>query len=333
VGEIDALRGVAAVLFHDTTRIAQLYPMASPAFLDVRHGHFGANLVVIVSGYVIFMTLHRTREPMDFVVSRFSRLFPAYWAAVLLTLVVTAQLGLPGKQVTVVQALGNLLMFHGLFGIPSVGSVYWTLEVELLFYAGMFGLYAFGRLSRIHAVLWGLLALRLLHFVSASWAGIDLPWRVYGLLILAYIPWFSMGIAIFLLVHPRDATDPRPSMVLCAVAVGVLGIEAGPAIAALAVVFGGLVWAAATRRLPWLAHPEMVWLGAISCTLYLLHENIGWSLLLRLQDLGVPRDAGIAIAIAIAIASSLGLAKARTRLVEPPAMAWIQRRYRERRHG
>jgi hypothetical protein len=86
-------------------------------------------------------------------------------------------------------------------------------------------------------------------------------------------------------------------MLLCAGAVGVLGAEAGPAIAAMAVRFGGLVWGAATRRLPWLAHPEMVWLGAISYTLYLSHENIGWSLLLRLQDLGVPRDAGIAIAI------------------------------------
>jgi peptidoglycan/LPS O-acetylase OafA/YrhL len=332
VGEIDALRGVAAVavmLFHYTTRIAQLYPMASPAFVDVRHGHYGVNLFFIVSGYVIFMTLYRTREPMDFVVSRFSRLFPAYWAAVLLTFVVTALLGLPGKQVTVVQALGNLLMFHGLFGIPSVDSVYWTLEVELLFYVGMFSLYAFGRLNRVHAVLWGLLALRLLYFVSASWAGIDLPWRIYGLLILAYIPWFSLGIAIYLLVHPRDATDRRASMTLCVGAVGVLGVQAGPAIAAMAVAFGALVWGAATRRLPWLAHPVMVWLGAISYTLYLLHENIGWSLLLRLQDLGVPRDAGIAIAIA----SSLGLATALTRLVEQPAMAWIRRRYRERGRG
>jgi peptidoglycan/LPS O-acetylase OafA/YrhL len=67
------------------------------------------NLFFIVSGYVIFMTLHRTREPMDFVVSRFSRLFPAYWAAVVLTFLVTTLLGLPGKQVAVAQALVNLL--------------------------------------------------------------------------------------------------------------------------------------------------------------------------------------------------------------------------------
>ncbi len=332
VGEIDALRGIAAVavmLFHYTTRIGQLYPMASPAWVDVRHGHYGVNLFFIVSGYVIFMTLQRTRQSMDFVVSRFSRLYPAYWAAVVLTFAVTSLLGLPGKQVTALQAAGNLLMFHGFFGIPNVDSVYWTLEVELLFYAGMFGLYALGRLNRIHRVLWGLLALRLVYHLAAALAGIDLPWRIYSALILAYIPWFALGIAIYRVVHPQDAADRSASLALCAGAVVVLGVVAGPAIGVMAVAFGGLVWAAATRRLPWLAHPVMVWLGAISYTLYLLHENIGWSLLLRLQDLGVPRNAGIAIAIAL----SLGLATALTRLVEQPVMAWIRRRYRDHQAG
>jgi peptidoglycan/LPS O-acetylase OafA/YrhL len=110
----------------------------------VRHGHYGVNLFFIVSGYVIFMTLHRTREPMDFVVSRFSRLYPAYWVAVGLTFAVTALLGLPGKEVSFGQALGNLLMFHGLLGVPDVDNVYWTLQVELLFYAGMFTVHAMG---------------------------------------------------------------------------------------------------------------------------------------------------------------------------------------------
>jgi len=330
VGEIDALRGIAAVavmLFHYTTRIAELYPMgADPAF-NFKHGHFGVNLFFIISGYVIFMTLHRTRRPMDFVVSRFSRLFPAYWVAVVVTFAVTSWLGLPGKQVTATEALANLAMVHSFFGVPHVDGVYWTLEVELLFYAGMFGLYRAGRLGQVHTALWLMLGLRLGYFLAARLWGIDLPWRVSRFLILEQIPWFAIGIAIYILVHPRDSRDPVKSGALIVGALGLLALVTSPAISALTLGMAALVYAAATRKLGWLAHPVMVWLGAISYTLYLLHENIGWSVMLRLRDWGVPRDLGIVCAIVL----SLALATALTRWVEQPAMAWIRRRYKARR--
>ena len=110
-----------------------------------------------------------------------------------------------------------------------------------------------------------------------------------------------------------------------AAAAALLALVASPAIGALSLALAALVFGAATQRLPWLAHPVMVWLGAISYTLYLLHENIGWSVLLRLRDWGVQRDLGIVCTIAL----SLLLADALTRFVEKPAMAWIRRRWRE----
>lgn len=326
VGEIDALRGLAAVavmLFHYTWRIDELYPMgAAPTFV-VRHGHYGVNLFFIISGYVIFMTLQRTRRPLDFVVSRFSRLFPAYWAAVPLTFAVTQVLGLPGKLVSGTDALGNLVMIHGLFGVPHVDGVYWTLEVELLFYAGMFALYRSGRLGRIHGVLWLMLAARLVYFLSAAWAGIELPYRVQRIFILAYIPWFAIGISIFLYTHPRDAADRPKSAALIAAAAALLAIVDSPAIGLLSLALAALVFGAATQRLPWLALPVMVWFGTISYTLYLLHENIGWSVLLRLRDWGVQRDVAIACTIALALLLADGL----TRFIEKPAMAWIRQRW------
>src|SRR6218665_1067637 len=141
--EIDALRGIAAmavVLFHYTTRLRELYPTTPETLFSVPWGHHGVNLFFILSGFVIFMTLERASRPMDFVVSRFSRLYPAYWFSVALTFAVVAWLGLEGKSVSPGAAIGNLLMFHSLFHIPHVDGVYWTLEVELLFYCRMFPL-------------------------------------------------------------------------------------------------------------------------------------------------------------------------------------------------
>ena len=187
LGQLDALRGVAAlavVLFHYSFGFVTRYAPEATPLVWMPHGHLGVNLFFVISGFVIFMTLTRVQRPMDFVVSRFSRLFPAYWVAVGLTFAVVGVAGLPGKEVTAWQALANLAMVHGLFRVPHVDGVYWTLEVELLFYAGMLALYATGRLQRVHVVLWVLLAARLVYVVVARTFGIDLPWTLYRLAIL-----------------------------------------------------------------------------------------------------------------------------------------------------
>lgn len=330
LAEIDALRGLAAlsvVLFHATTRFNDLFMPTPPPTFAFPDGHYGVNLFFIISGFVIFMTLEKTARPMDFVVSRFSRLFPAYWVAILLTFSITHLLGLPGKLVDAGVAIGNLMMIHGLFRIPHVDGVYWTLEVELLFYAGMFLLHRLQALTQIQTVLRGLLALRLLYFVLERGFAIDLPWTISRLLILDYLPWFAIGISIYLLTsRPGTATRKGPAITL-ACALLTLLIVGSPFLAALALALGLAVLLAASGRAPVLRHRLLVWLGSISYPLYLLHENIGWSVQLRLGALGVPVDLGVLLAILL----SLALAALLSATVEQPAMLWIRRRYRQRR--
>jgi len=330
--EIDALRGLAAlavVLFHYTTHFTELYQPASPPAASLPFGFYGVNLFFIVSGFVIFMTLERTRRPMDFVVSRFSRLFPAYWLAIVLTFSVTHWLGLPDRLVDLGAAIGNLTMLQGLLHIPHVDGVYWTLEVELLFYVGMLSLYRLGGLGRIHLALASMLGLRLVYFVLAYFAGIDLPWIAYRLLILAYLPWFALGVSVYLLVNPRTAQDRPRSLALAAGAIGTLLVAESLLLGLLAAALAGLVYLAASGRAPWLRHRTLAWLGAISYPLYLIHENIGWAVQLRVLALGGSTDLSVLVALTL----SLLLATAMTRWAEQPAMRWIRRRYRERSSG
>lgn len=326
--EVDALRGVAAmavVLFHYTTRFAQLYEPMPALPWGATHGHYGVNLFFIISGFVIFMTLDRTKRPLDFVVSRFSRLFPSYWLAIVLTYSITHWLGLPGKLVDWQSAFGNITMIQGLMHIPHVDGVYWTLEVELLFYAGMFTLYRIGLLNRIHAALLLLLALRITYVVFERLLGIDLPWTVSRLLILNYLPWFAIGIAICLYRSRSTPQERRHSVQVAMAALVTLCVAESLWIGLLACVLAACVFLGASGKLPWLRHPVLVWLGSISYPLYLLHENIGWSIQLQALRLGVP----LPWTVLLALLFSLTLATAVTRWVEQPCMAWIRKRYRE----
>jgi peptidoglycan/LPS O-acetylase OafA/YrhL len=314
------------MFFHFTTRVTELYPQLGQASLSFASGHYGVNLFFIISGFVIFMTLNRTTKGMDFIVSRFSRLYPAYWLAVGLTYAVTSALGLPGKTISLYQALGNILMFHGIFGIPHVDGVYWTLEVELIFYIGMFTLFRTRALAKIHWFLLFFLALKLLYFIFQQLFSIDLPWIVYRFLILAYIPWFTIGISIYLLIYPKDEKDAVKSYWLILAAASVLAVCESWGVGLLAAAMALAVFAASTGRMPWLANPLLAWLGAISYTLYLVHENIGWALQLQLSTWGLQRDFGILVVIA----TSFILASILTYCVEKPAMQYIRRQYRAR---
>lgn len=326
--ELDALRGIAAalvMLFHFTTRYEQLYGHETPPLFSLPWGYYGVNLFFMISGFVIFMTLHRIQRPMDFLVSRFSRLFPAYWVAVPLTFLLTIAFNLPGKIVSVGTAAMNLFMIHGLFRIPHVDGVYWTLQIEIIFYCMALLLYLTGRLDRVHTPLGLLLLLRLTYFLADRFAGIEMSWTLSQLLILPYIAWFVCGIMIYRVVTVSDET-PRKDLALLLAAIVQLTIVDGPGVGLLAASLSAVLWAAAKGKLPFLANAVFAWLGAISYTLYLLHENIGWGVILHAEKAGYSAN----LAILLAIAASLSMATCLTWLVERPAMNWLRGIYRRK---
>lgn len=324
---VDTLRGMAAlavVAFHYTTRFTELYgAQNAPASYAVPWGHHGVNLFFIISGLVIFMTLERTKRPLDFVVSRFSRLFPAYWAAVALTFTVVSVFGLPGKEVSTAQAAANLAMVHGLARVPHVDGVYWTLEVEMLFYAGTLALFMAGRLRRIHFVLWALLSLRIAYQLLSSLAGIELSWTLSRLLILPYLPWFALGMCIYQYTRAAARPPTGVTMVTVSLITVALLVKEGAGIAALAAILAALVWLAATGRARWLENPVLSFFGTISYPLYLLHENIGWVVQRAVLARGGSMDLSILVAFVVAVA----LATLLTFAVERPAMKAIRARY------
>ena len=323
--EIDSLRGIAAmavVLFHYTTRFDELYGHVSRPLAEVPWGHLGVNLFFMISGFVIFMTLERTSNAIDFLVSRFSRLYPAYWAAILMTFLITNFLGLPGKLVDFNTALANLTMVHSLFSIKNVDGVYWTLEVELLFYAMALLAFQFRLISKIHIFIAAMLLTRTLYFLSASILHIDLPWIIYRLMILKYIPWFAAGIMIYRLTS-LYGTPRRDLAVILACAV-VLALVDGIAICALMLAISLTLYGATCGKIKFLRNRLLIGLGTISYTLYLIHENIGWAIILKLERAGISSDAAIASALAV----SLGLATFLTVLIERPALKWIRKKYK-----
>jgi peptidoglycan/LPS O-acetylase OafA/YrhL len=326
---IDALRGIAAlsvVLFHYTTRYDALFGHTTAPLLSARWGWLGVDLFFVISGFVIFMTLARTRRPLDFVVSRASRLYPAYWAAIALTFAITHAGGLPGEQVSPGTALVNLTMLQEFVHVKSVDGVYWTLAVELIFYAWALLLFRLRMLDRIHAFVALVLAVKLVYHAGAL-HGVDLPWIAGRFLLIDTMPWFGTGIMVYRLATHAGTARADLALIGAAAATLAIGDKDGPGMGVLLLAFAAIVYGAARGRIALLRWRPLVALGGISYALYLVHENIGWTVIRLAEGAGLDANA----AIALALAASLALAVGVTRLVEQPLLAWIRIRYAARR--
>lgn len=314
---LDALRGVAAalvVLYHLTHRYHEEYPGEPRPFASVPWGDAGVWLFFMISGFVILLSMDKATRPLDFVVSRASRLYPLFWVCVLTTFAVVSVLGLPGREVGGPDLVLNLTMVPRLLGAETVDGAYWTLGVELLFYAGILVAWWLGLLR----------ARRLPRLLAAMLAVAVAPVLVVGSPVfgLRHAHLFAAGMALCCLRSGRDG--PRAAWVaVLAVAPLVDLLATGPADAAATAVFTGLLLVATSPVGAGLAWPPAVWLGHASYGWYLLHQNIGYAIMRRLH-------LGATLEVVVAMAATLGLAAALVVLVERPALRALRRAYRRR---
>ncbi len=321
--QLDVLRGIAATLvlfFHYTARFDQLYGHA-PRIVPFYLGQRGVDLFFVISGFVVFMTIERTRRGLDFAVARFARLYPAYWIAVAITFAAVRAAGLPGREVTLRTAIANLSMMSAFFQIPYVDSVYWTLTLELSFYAIIFILFELQILEQVEIFCCGWLALLLGVHLAALGGRYPLPYLLDLLIMPNYAQLFVAGMILYR-IYSRGFTFFRAAILLAAIIAQ--SCLQGP----IAGLFGALsviaVYAATRGWLRLLEIAPLLFLGGISYSLYLIHQNIGYVVIRAGYTAGINNKLAIALAAAVAIL----LASAITLVVERPAMRSIRNWYR-----
>lgn len=156
----------------------------------VVYGQFGVEIFFIISGFVISLST-MGRNWAQFARARILRLYPAYWIAMALT---AATLWTIQPQIATLDVpsigtfLVNLTMLQSLAHVPNVDPVYWSLAVELRFYA-LAALLIAVRIdinSRLLLIVWLGLC------VGAPW----LPGPVRLLTLQGFAPMFIAGICI-----------------------------------------------------------------------------------------------------------------------------------------
>jgi peptidoglycan/LPS O-acetylase OafA/YrhL len=286
---LDGLRLVAAlmvVIWHFVgANSSQAYGKPTSSLFPAvvwklaHYGWTGVYLFFLISGFVICMSAWG--RPMgDFAASRITRLFPAYWFAVLLTSAVLTVAPIFQGRRKLSDTVSNLSMFQELLGVRPIDPAYWTLLVEMQFYL----LFAI-------VVAKGLTYKRVVTF-CAVWTLVSLAASAYSVpgsaaLAPRFSSFFVAGIAFYLIYRFGSSLllwgIVGFSWIICMnriikLAAGNYGADWRPASVAITLFFV-LVALIALHKFDWIRWKALVAAGALTYPLYLVHQEIGLTLI------------------------------------------------------
>jgi peptidoglycan/LPS O-acetylase OafA/YrhL len=333
---LDGLRGIAALsvaLYHWSLAASEFVPYEAtwmarwPQLSWLWPWSFGGQgvaLFFMISGFVILMSLENCRSSKDFLVGRLSRLFPAFWLAVTITLMVRVWIG--GETISFGTYLANLTMLPDLLNAQYIDGVYWTLAVELKFYALAFVVWQLGGLSRIEWVcmVWLGIAV-LIKALDMTGHGSAVSQWLGSWLILPHASLFSAGIMLYRM-HTAGVSLQRLAILGLSLAMVVVGGVAAKGVVAVASALAIFAACKGTHTQLLNTRP-MVYLGTISYSVYLYHDAIGFHLMKQLHAMG----ASTSVMLLTTSVACMTLAAAAQAWVEAPAQAWIKQRLLTRR--
>lgn len=296
-------------------------------------GWIGVELFFVISGCVIAGSA-RGASAGAFIGKRAARLFPAAWICASLTLAALLLAGASG------QLFGEWLGSMALWPTgPWIDGVYWTLGVEIAFYALVAALLAWRKVESLESLGFVLAGLSLAYWLVVASGSLPAAWvqpRIADLLLLTHGCFFALGIFVRAALDKGMTRGRALAMALCLVPAAIeiiahavrsareLGIEASP-LAPMAVFAAGVVAMLAANRLqPLLARRlRPGWAmaaGLATYPLYLLHQAAGTAAIAALVRAGMPAalaalltgTAMLALAFVIATTAEPWL---RTRLV------------------
>ena len=298
VNEIDLVRFFAAlsvVFFHYTFRgyaaddmSIMPYELLAPIS---KYGYLGVPLFFMISGFVILMTAS-SGSLKKFTISRIVRLYPAFLVCCTVTFVATLLIGGAYYSASLSQYLINMTMFSGFVGVPSIvpsiDGVYWSLFVEIKFYALIALILLFRQIHRVQSFL-------------ILWLGITVTLEALSdstlnsLFAVSYSAYFIAG-AMFYLIYVEGFTTTRVIAIVGAWVVAIYQSWYGSrsvlslpfqeqhystdfnyyVVAGIISAFFVLMFLISIRHTGFIGNRTWVAIGGLTYPLYLIHQNIGF---------------------------------------------------------
>ena len=294
INYLDGLRGlsiISVVLFHSYTRWVEFIPYSSnDSLVDFfSYGWLGVHLFFAISGYVIYMTLIKSKNIFMFGLARYLRLAPAMLVASVLIYfsafyLIERPLGIPNIQdfipsITFIKPELLNLIFET--DIRSLDGAFWSLYVEVIFYFLVAIFFFFLNDKKLY-LLYALWFIWIVFFLLTEFSLVNNDLfsqiiRYLNALGFKYYGWFLIGVQTFKYIEDKNQFTLNTLIFISIITViidcimfkdYVLFLLASSAI----LIFITPIFFEKIRKI--LSSQWFVFFGYISYPLYLIHQNI-----------------------------------------------------------
>lgn len=220
---LDPLRGLAilaVMTLHicERGRVSGDTLIFDPVWSVAQHGYLGVQLFFVISGYCIaaalYGAMYKPRPFRYFVSRRLRRIFPPYWASIVLivalgvaTVVVLKTPASVVFDLTPFDWICNILLIQGPLQATDANLVYWSLCIELQFYTVMAFALFWSRWTEVWLIAISILCVTLGYLMEPLWGTVVVYWPEFVCGIAAYYwitgamrwkgtPWLLAGLVL-----------------------------------------------------------------------------------------------------------------------------------------
>ena len=217
---------------------------------------------------------------------RLLKLWPAYFCAITLIFIFTRRIGLPGRTVSFENYLLNIPFINGFLSKPYVDGAHWfltTLVGCLICYSIINQMENTKRMAGYYCwVILSIIVMVVLRSVSAGMIR-QLLQTVFTLLGGAYLPFMIIGTAYSIEKKKNDSSFLGKGLIVLASVEVLMGLG----LYALVIYYLTLLVLARTQsmKLKFLEIESFKYLGKISYSVYLIHQNLGFLIINQIVEI------------------------------------------------
>lgn len=176
---LDFLRFIAA----SSVILQHILENISPSFRSFcteyfQFGIFGVCIFFLISGFIIPVSLEKHQSVKTFWINRIFRLYPLFLTSLILKLTLLKLDWISGSYPSATAIIANVTMLAKFIGQPLIEALYWTLNLEMVFYIIVTLLFSLKLLTKsiligasglFISLLIGVVAPQLLHLQTSGW--------------------------------------------------------------------------------------------------------------------------------------------------------------------
>lgn len=285
--QIEILRGILVMIilfFHYTYRFSELYNIQTINFFSLeKWGTIGVGCFFIITGYLLIPKDLEKYSFKKFIKKKILRLYPSYLLCMTITFVAVQIWGLEGRNTSFLDYILNATMINGFINSKYVDGAHWYITYLIIFYIIVGLILKYGKNLKISLLIW----LIIKDILKISTKLIPQMSIIYKFIGGDYVEFIIIGIVIkeiLKLINERKLIRKEIEFYIGFILISIVqttyinGVITGIAIVFFLIVFLYIVFK--DREVN--SRNFFYWIGGISYILYLIHQNIGYQILLKL---------------------------------------------------